>query len=447
MPYATIEELRASPLYERMASLRALAPESLQRFLATFNAVYARVVKNGGAPDEAESKAVAISLDVARGGAPRRNPLRTVEAATHFVVPMMPEQLGAAGGDATQIVGRSLDFSLVREHLETVRASVRDREFNYDHDRRVGLGVVRDVVLPSDAADVEVPADAPFLLVASYYADVPKDIREIRQVSAEWFEAPLTDGTVLALPHTFAVTPAPLNGAGHGIGIIASATPGAPSAGRSPDVNANLHDLSGTVPSPMTQAGAGAKPDAGADATAAIASLRKDLDAGKAENDRLQKEYAAVKASLESITTGLAGLVKSPAGAEPKPDDLVKSVSARVASLEQAHTATVKEITAMRVASLKSAASAFADSLVRERKIKTEDHAVFASLHEANPEHALKVAAALVPVHPASDGQANVTKTEPTKEESEVLASLRSHSSIIPVEVRKTNGAAPKGGA
>lgn len=221
MPFGSVDGLKQSAAWKTHESLRKMPEFRLRRFVAVFDAIYEKKTKAGAPADEAEATAFAMAFASARRFQATPDGAR-VEEARHYAVTMAPVQFSEGG----EVEDNSFDY--LTKNIDTINLAVAGNAFNLDHKHHEPLGVIRQLLLPSQApAEVraKMAADAPFVAEFSYFEGTPDDLRKIDTVSAEWLCISREDGrSEVVLPDSFAPTENPASDNTLGVGIIAGAT-------------------------------------------------------------------------------------------------------------------------------------------------------------------------------------------------------------------------------
>lgn len=352
MPYASVNELRQSRLWGALDELHGMSTSKLEKFIATFNAVHARVTRQGGGDAQAESMGIAIALSAARS-APSASLDSVLETETHYFAAMMPQQLGTSNGVTA---GHEFSFDFVRQNPDLASAIAAGVAFNWDHTGVHQLGVIDGIQMPDKVPETIRAAadkDTPFFFLARYRKDVPPEARAEAGISAEWLPLVYASGVKDAIPITFAVSHVPLNGVETGIRRIAAL---------------QVPDL---------------KPSDASDSEKAEKDYKEDLTADKDGSQMADKPAGAgagAEAKVEAPLVDAATLA---------------SMKTELASLKDARAADTARIADLEKAALGRDADAFSAALVKDGKIATDASPAWAALFRADQKQAAALAATL----------------------------------------------------
>lgn len=377
MPFQSVADLRKSDVFQRMPTLQNMSTAKLNKFVATFNNVHARALRNGASQDEAEISALRIALAAAKKAeSVAARPLEdTVSVFALMTADMFSSDDGA-------------DTGLVFPDVETMNDVMAGNPFNMNHDHSDQMGVIREVVATKDLPEElrsKVDPDVRVVVKASFFSDVPPEDRH-DTVSAEWFQPELKNGLQLAIPHTFAVTSvAPANGQELGIGRVAGT-----------DGSLNAYEGDSTLSGSM-----GGEPEKMADLETKVADLTTELQTEREKHASLAEQVA----SFDEVKLRLAAL----AGEKKTPEEVdVKSVVASLDSLLKENTqklaSTEKRLEEIIQADREQKANAFADEVFENRDVSAEGRDTWAALHLKDPEGAEKLASTL-PARPLLPGR------------------------------------------
>ncbi len=383
MPYSTVAALKTSALWKRIDELHGMAAAKLQKFVNVFDAVYERVLRNGGSINEAESSAIAIALPVARRAATKAF-MAGLEENLHYFAPMMPHQLAMdASGNIT---GQEYSFEMVKNDLSLMKNIASGMAFNWDHNGMHPLGVIRDIILPKDApADVQAKLDpsTPYLYVASYHTDIPEEARSEDGISSEW-AALAVDGKNEVIPQTFAVSHQPLNNTNSGIGKVAAV----------PKTEENL-----------------IKPNTASD------------EQGDKMSDELKAQVAALTTERDGIKEQMASLTST-----------VDTANNEVTDLKAAKAALETQVASLTAEAKKAEADKYADGLVAAGRIPTDAATKMASLYIKLGKEAVDEMAALFPKTALGAHAAQGLAAVPTIENDALESKLRKALGMKPKE-------------
>lgn len=353
-----------------------MSDQRLERFVAAYNKVFEKAKRNGADDAQAQDTAIRIAFGIAKNASFAGT--RKVEGTLHYFAAMAPEM------GSSQNLGMELSFDVVTKDLEFAKIIASGNTFNVDHDRGEGAGIVRDVILPSEAPPEvasQVDPDAPFLFVASYFEDTPADLREIEKVSAEWVTVPSAAGKKEALPFSFCVSQVPVNGPELGIRRIAShgMRVGNPQTGNPYNTTTSHEDHGESL--------------MGDEPAKTIETLEAQVAAEVKKHETLESEVASLREKLESaetaakrletIETALASLTGTDEADEVTPEKAVTMYASQAKTID----ALEKQVAALNETKLDKEARDFVTGLVESKVIKPDRlEAMVASYKEA-PEH------------------------------------------------------------
>ncbi len=401
MPFASVDELRKSKLYQGTPVLQKMASGKLQRFIDIFNRVLARATRGGATPKDAEARAYTMALV----GAQKTTIMpagRALEEKVATYALFAQDMAHGAGVDA------DMKYADIGDINDIIAGQTF---FGHTHDREIAepLGVIRRMVATKDLPeDVRASVDPAILMVAqtSYFADVPDEDR-LDTISPEWSTAKFASGEEVEIPTNFVTTTTPANHRSLGIGRVAE---------QAPDENAraylrriDLVDTREQMAEPTVES-----------LKAELAKKEAELQAApKATTLKdLQDKHAALEAKHNELvqkTAALAGV--DPKGAEkPKEDEVLKTLSSKMAATEA-------KILAMETAAKQAEADAWADDVVKTKEISMDSKPKLASLYVANKEAAegLKTSLSERVMKPGnSKGVVNLDKLDPKKAEEQL---------------------------
>lgn len=418
MPFDSFQELKTSSIFQRSQALQSMSDRRLERFLRAFNAVHARVLRNGGGEEEAEKAAFVIAFNIAKSATFSDAP---VESMRHFFSPMSPQMAGR-DPKTGEISAHDLSFQVILEDREVADALVSGNVANVNHDRGEPAALIHGII-PVSEAPPEVQAatdpDTPFLVVASYFEDTPEDVRQIDTISAEWLTAPRPDGGSEALPFSFAVTRKPINGKELGVKRVASLDK--PFKGDSEGVGVGA--LMGDDETPENEL------------EAKVASLSEQLEKERESKTSFEERLASAEGKakeVEDLKTKLASLLDAEPG-EVTPEQAVADLGKKIASYETEKNELAtkvasfeKEVETLKEAAASKEAEDWATGIAKEGKIAMDAIPKWASAYLKDPELTKEMVPSEAAFAPADDSKvANLHEALSGEQEDEVKSATK----------------------
>ena len=385
MPFQSVAELRASPIFQRMATLRNMSTAKLQRFIAAFNTVHARATRNGATTDEAEVSAIRIALAAAKKA--EAIAARPLEDTVHVYALMATDMFSVDDG---------VDTGYVFPNTQTMNAVMAGNPFNLNHDHTDQMGVIRQVMATKDIpAELKgrIDPDIRVAALVSFFKDVPPEDRHVT-ASAEWVEMELSSGHKMAVPFTFAVTSvSPANGKELGIGKVATLEHGLGSWDEKAALVLTQEDASeNSYEHRQALMGIGMhmpeqlSPEELQEKVAGLESEKTKVETSLSE---AQEKLASMEKDFNAFKENIAKAIGLETPPEEADNDAIASqVQSKVATLEDKVNGLVEKAATIQ-------ANAWADDQFRSRIMDDEMKTTLASLYLKDQDTAEKIASGL----------------------------------------------------